>query len=43
MIYGSDKKVMALTEKIFLEFIEKNKKVLAQRIEEEINTLKQGL
>lgn len=43
LIYGSDKKVMALTEKIFLEFIAKNKNILAQRIEEEINTLKQGL
>lgn len=43
LIYGVDKKVMALTEKIFLEFIAKNKKVLAQRIEEEINTLKHSL
>jgi len=40
LIFGEGKKTRELTEHVFLEFIKKNKKVLAQNIEKEIENLR---
>ena len=40
LILGDGKKTQEILEHIFLEFIKKNKKVLAQNIEKEIENLK---
>lgn len=40
LIFGKGKKTREITEHVFLEFIKKNRKVLVQNIEEEIENLK---
>ena len=40
LIFGEGKKTRELTEHVFLEFIKKNKKVLVQNVEKEIENLR---
>ena len=40
LILGEDQKTQAIIEHVFLEFIKKNKKILAQNIEKEIEILR---
>ena len=43
LILGDGKKTQAIVEHVFSEFIKKNKKVLAQNVEKEIENLKSTL
>ena len=43
LILGEEQKTQAIIEHVFLEFIKKNKKILAQNIEKEIEILRSTL